>query len=372
MKSIIEEKLLNIDVKLFGASQKKMREYVEMLKRHATCFGDGYSPIKLSDLTPINCTLEDGKLVGVLNQHPVGPEQEQFLHTRVKQMLKASIIRANTDPATAMSVMVVPKRTQTFPPCDFRPLNSITKHVSNTLPKLDLHGFDCLKCTEKAGRYFTFTTPWGVAYSFNGAPQGWCNTPSWFSMRHIEEVLLPVELWPDHAMQWIDDTTIMAETIDELLEYVDRYLTQISKKNLRINIEKCNFIGGEVIFCGRKLSKEGYKFDSTYATRLLERQKPKYLYELAQFVYTANFLCSIIPQFSRIRKAVIGKFKITGRLKNLERKKILLDWSPELTSAFEELIKVLKQSLKNTLGYYNFKEDLYIFADASDLHCDYT
>eukprot|EP00924_Labyrinthula_sp_SR-Ha-C_P016795 snap_masked-scaffold_6-processed-gene-14.43-mRNA-1 protein AED:1.00 eAED:1.00 QI:0/0/0/0/1/1/2/0/102 len=69
-----------------------------------------------------------------------------------------------------------------------------------------------------------------------------------------------------------------------------------------------------------------------------------------------------------IRKAVIGKFEITGRLKNLEKKRILLDWSPELTSDFEELIKVLKQSLKTKLGYYNFKEGLYIFADASDLH----
>eukprot|EP00924_Labyrinthula_sp_SR-Ha-C_P004884 snap_masked-scaffold_1-processed-gene-15.23-mRNA-1 protein AED:0.47 eAED:0.47 QI:0/-1/0/1/-1/1/1/0/1610 len=387
MRSIIEEKMKDVDIHLFNGSQEKKQRYVEMLKRHASCFGDGDSPTKLSDLTPINCTLEDGKSVGVLKQHPVGPEQEQFLHRRVEQMLKASMIRVNTDPTTAMSVMVVPKKgPKRFRlVVDFRPLNSITKRVSNTLPKLDLQfnrargrklyaafdllsGFDYLKCTEQAGKYFTFTTPWGIAYSFNGAPQGWCNTPSLFNMRQIEEVLIPSKLWPHHSMQWIDDTTIMAEDVDELQQYVDQYLTQISKKNLRINIDKCHLIAEEVVFCGRKLNKNGFKFDSTYATGLLERKKPKYLHELAQFIYTANFLCSIIPQFSRIRKAVIGKFKITGRLKNLERKKILLDWSPELTTAFDELIKVLKRSLQSTLGYYNYKEDLYIFSDASDCH----
>eukprot|EP00924_Labyrinthula_sp_SR-Ha-C_P015778 snap_masked-scaffold_4-processed-gene-9.7-mRNA-1 protein AED:0.35 eAED:0.37 QI:0/-1/0/1/-1/1/1/0/291 len=160
----------------------------------------------------------------------------------------------------------------------------------------------------------------------------------------------------------------MVESTGNLIEYVDRYLTQIAKKKLRINIEKCDFICGEVVFCGRKLIKEEFKFDSTYETGLLERKKPRCLHELAQFVYTVNFLCSIISQFSRIRKAVIGKFKITGRLKNLERKRIIFNWFPEQTFAFEELVKVLKQSLKNTLGYYNFKEDLYIFADGYDLH----
>eukprot|EP00924_Labyrinthula_sp_SR-Ha-C_P016790 augustus_masked-scaffold_6-processed-gene-14.67-mRNA-1 protein AED:1.00 eAED:1.00 QI:0/-1/0/0/-1/1/1/0/137 len=137
-----------------------------MMKRHAICFGDGESPTKLSNLTPINCTLENGKSAGVLKQHPAGPEQEQFLRTRAKQMLKASIIRVNTDPTTAMSVMVVPKKgpKRFHLVVDFRPLNSITKRVSNTLPKLGLQfnrargksynatfdflsGFNYLKCT---------------------------------------------------------------------------------------------------------------------------------------------------------------------------------------------------------------------------------
>eukprot|EP00924_Labyrinthula_sp_SR-Ha-C_P004288 snap_masked-scaffold_3-processed-gene-19.38-mRNA-1 protein AED:1.00 eAED:1.00 QI:0/-1/0/0/-1/1/1/0/132 len=126
----------------------------------------------------------------------LGQEQEDFLHTRIKQLIKSGIIYVNKNPTTAMSVLVVPKKgPKRFRlVVDFRLLNAVTQKVNNTLPRIELQldrvrgnkwfagfdllsGFDYLACEPQAGEYFTFTTPWGVAYSFYGAPQGWCNTP---------------------------------------------------------------------------------------------------------------------------------------------------------------------------------------------------
>eukprot|EP00924_Labyrinthula_sp_SR-Ha-C_P016106 augustus_masked-scaffold_4-processed-gene-19.9-mRNA-1 protein AED:1.00 eAED:1.00 QI:0/0/0/0/1/1/4/0/788 len=270
--------------------------------------------------------MEDmNKMRSVLKQRPLGFEQEKFLVKRVKQMEKAGIIKVNNNPTTAMSVLVVPKKgPKKFGlVVDFRPLNNITTRVSNTLPLIEfqisrarnkklfssfdlLSGFDYLPAKGSSSEYFTFTTPWGVAYSFCGSPEGWCNTPSLFSMRQITDVLEPCNLWPEKAMQWIDDTIPMADSLDEMYSILERYLKRIQAMKLRLSIEKF------------------------------------------------------------IRKLVTGEYNISGKLKNLERKRLKLVWTDELTMTFSMLIEALEKSLKNTLGHYRHNEGVYIFSDASD------
>eukprot|EP00924_Labyrinthula_sp_SR-Ha-C_P006035 snap_masked-scaffold_143-processed-gene-0.1-mRNA-1 protein AED:1.00 eAED:1.00 QI:0/0/0/0/1/1/2/0/155 len=145
------------------------------------------------------------------------------------------------------------------------------KKVTNTLPKLELQlhraqgmnyfssfdllsGFDYLRCDKAVGRLFTFVNSWGVAYSFKGAPQGWCNTPALFSMRQIHQVLTPVGLWPKNSIQWIGDTVLMSPTFEGLLKILEKYLKQIQARNLRINIQKCSFIDNKATFCERVLN----------------------------------------------------------------------------------------------------------------------
>eukprot|EP00924_Labyrinthula_sp_SR-Ha-C_P014498 snap_masked-scaffold_94-processed-gene-0.6-mRNA-1 protein AED:1.00 eAED:1.00 QI:0/-1/0/0/-1/1/1/0/95 len=86
-----------------------------------------------------------------------------------------------------------------------------------------LSGFNYLRCDKAVLKLFTFVTPWEVAYSFRGAPQGWCNTPALFSMRQIHQVLTPAGLWPKNSMQWIDDTVLMSPTFKGLLKILEKY-----------------------------------------------------------------------------------------------------------------------------------------------------
>eukprot|EP00924_Labyrinthula_sp_SR-Ha-C_P012200 maker-scaffold_10-snap-gene-0.19-mRNA-1 protein AED:0.36 eAED:0.37 QI:0/0/0/1/1/1/2/0/222 len=182
-------------------------------------------------------------------------------------------------------------------------------------------------------------------------------------MRQIHQVLTPAGLSPKNSMQWIYDTVLISPTF---IKNIGKKLKQIQARNLRISIQKCSFIDNKATFCGRVLNVKGYNYDITYATKLLERVKPQYIYELAQFVYTVNFLCGIIPEFSRIRKLVLGDFKLVGKLKNLERKRLLIEWTSEMEVDFIELKEALKKALVSSLCYYNQNENIYIFADASD------
>eukprot|EP00924_Labyrinthula_sp_SR-Ha-C_P001949 snap_masked-scaffold_30-processed-gene-2.9-mRNA-1 protein AED:1.00 eAED:1.00 QI:0/0/0/0/1/1/2/0/69 len=69
------------------------------------------------------------------------------------------------------------------------------------------------------------------------------------------------------------------------------------------------------------------------------------MHELTQFVYAANFLCSIILEFSRIRKLVL-----VGKIKYLERMRLVIDWTTEKKRAFDELKEFLERNLVNYLG----------------------
>eukprot|EP00924_Labyrinthula_sp_SR-Ha-C_P003155 augustus_masked-scaffold_15-processed-gene-0.43-mRNA-1 protein AED:1.00 eAED:1.00 QI:0/0/0/0/1/1/2/0/2053 len=385
IKNIIKEKLENIPVSNFEGSTAWKKKFTGLFLQHAQAFGDSNSYTNLSKITPIRCDIIQGADVGVQKQLPLGQEQEDFLHARINHMVKAGIIQVNKNPTTAMSMLVMPKKgPKRFRlVVDFRPLNRITKKVSNTLPKIELQldrvkgnvhfcgfdllsGFDYLACKEQAGEFFTFKTPWGVSYSFLGAPQGWCNTPSLFSMRQIEEVLMPSGLWPRKAMQWIDDSIIMGGTMQELYDNTSKFLVQIQRKELRLNVEKCELVADKLTFCGREVNKDDWSFDNSYAKGLLERVKPTYLYELAQLIYTANFISATIPGFSKIRKLLLGSHKITGKVKNLERKRIPIEWSEEMEKTYEEMMQALKDSMSYSLGFYDPKEDVYLFTDASE------
>eukprot|EP00924_Labyrinthula_sp_SR-Ha-C_P004920 snap_masked-scaffold_1-processed-gene-16.62-mRNA-1 protein AED:0.44 eAED:0.46 QI:0/-1/0/1/-1/1/1/0/161 len=161
-------------------------------------------------------------------------------------------------------------------------------------------------------------------------------------MRQVSQVSNPCGLWPQSAMQWIDDTILMGDSLKQMYEITDKYLNRIMKMKLRLSIDKCPFLSKDVEFCGRMVNVTEYGFCENYAKCLLERARLVYVHELGQFIYTANFLCSVIPGFERIRNLVTANYNISGKLKNLERKKIKLNWTDDLKIAFSLLVEALK------------------------------
>eukprot|EP00924_Labyrinthula_sp_SR-Ha-C_P000149 snap_masked-scaffold_39-processed-gene-2.5-mRNA-1 protein AED:1.00 eAED:1.00 QI:0/-1/0/1/-1/1/1/0/441 len=113
-KKRIAAKLLtmmsSLDLKVFNNSEVWRTRFTSLFVKYSGSFGDGESPTVLSNLPPIECNIMEGKSVGVLNQHPLGYEQEKFLDRRLKQMLQTGIIRVNNNPTTAMALLVVPKK----------------------------------------------------------------------------------------------------------------------------------------------------------------------------------------------------------------------------------------------------------------------
>eukprot|EP00924_Labyrinthula_sp_SR-Ha-C_P012205 maker-scaffold_10-snap-gene-0.20-mRNA-1 protein AED:0.79 eAED:0.79 QI:0/0/0/0.5/1/1/2/0/164 len=122
LTNILEDKVGSLNLK---------RPSRSIEKNNVRAFGDSESPTSLSNLNSIECELKEGRSVGVLNQHPLGYEQESFLLKRIQQMLDVGIIEVNPNPTTAMSTLVVPKKgPKNFRMVvDYRPLNDATKKL---------------------------------------------------------------------------------------------------------------------------------------------------------------------------------------------------------------------------------------------------
>eukprot|EP00924_Labyrinthula_sp_SR-Ha-C_P002027 snap_masked-scaffold_90-processed-gene-0.14-mRNA-1 protein AED:1.00 eAED:1.00 QI:0/-1/0/0/-1/1/1/0/181 len=154
-------------------------------------------------------------------------------------------------------------------------------------------------------------------------------------------------------------------------DFIKKFLKAIINKGLRLNIGKCDLIAQSAVFSGYKLTKDGYHLDDTYLEKLMERPKPTYVYELAQLIYLGNWVSKMLPGFSKLRKRMTEEFNIYGRLKKLERTKLLLEWSEETNHTYEKLMKEVKLTISNTLGYYDQKLYLVLFVDASEFYWSY-
>eukprot|EP00924_Labyrinthula_sp_SR-Ha-C_P007119 augustus_masked-scaffold_8-processed-gene-9.19-mRNA-1 protein AED:1.00 eAED:1.00 QI:0/0/0/0/1/1/7/0/774 len=214
-KKTITAKLLTMmryfDLKVFNNSEVWRTRFTSLFVRYSCSFGDGESPTVLSNL----------------------PQFYAMLWRKGSKKFRLV--------------------------ADFRPLNKITKKVSNSLPKIKvqllrarkmsffssfdlLSGFDYFPCTMETGRLFTLTT----------------------SMHQIYDVLLKAETWPRNYMQWIDDTVFMVRSLEELFTILEKYLRRIEELNLRLNVDKCHLVGSFATFCGRKVDGSGYQYDRSY------------------------------------------------------------------------------------------------------------
>eukprot|EP00924_Labyrinthula_sp_SR-Ha-C_P008698 maker-scaffold_104-snap-gene-0.21-mRNA-1 protein AED:0.67 eAED:0.70 QI:0/0/0/1/1/1/2/0/983 len=351
-------------------------KFLKLFLDNAEAFRDDLSPTRISTLKPIKRTLIPNADVGVRKSRPMGPEKEDFLRLRIDKMLKNKVIAPNRNTIHSMMSLVVPKagpRKYMFV-VDFRPLNVMTKNIDSTLPNIESQlrkargSAICLQIKNQP--LFTFNTPWDLCYKFLGAPQGWCNTPSFFSERIIREILKPQKLFLTKVLQWIDNTVLLGNTIQESYDNTRKFLG-VKHKKLRLNIDKCRFISDSTVFCGHKLTQKGYTLDDCYAKDLLSRKRPQYTYELAQMIFAANWIAGVLPGFSEVRTLITTDNKISWKIKLLERKKIPIKWTDTFKNAYKRFIELLEDSLHTTLGYYDSGKDVVIFVDSSERFWSY-
>eukprot|EP00924_Labyrinthula_sp_SR-Ha-C_P007870 snap_masked-scaffold_28-processed-gene-4.9-mRNA-1 protein AED:1.00 eAED:1.00 QI:0/-1/0/0/-1/1/1/0/84 len=84
-------------------------------------------------------------------------------------------------------------------------------------------------------------------------------------MHQIGEVSKPIGLWPRKVLQWVDDSVIMGDTVDELYNNLEKILNQSRSRKLHLLIDKFESVAISLTFCGGSFDADGWKFDIQYS-----------------------------------------------------------------------------------------------------------
>ena len=197
---IIDEKLNKVDE---GFTVEQLRSFREVLVKNWQAFGVDQGTGQMSLLSPIHCILKDDAPQGLETKpRPTGAVQEAWLRRRLKKLESANIIIRVYNPRYSCPIHIVPKQSsdpekQFRLVVDMRLVNQMTVRTSLQLPHFEeqlqstkkariystldlMSGFDYLPTHPDSQQYFNMIAPWGAAYTFIGAPQGWKNTPMFF------------------------------------------------------------------------------------------------------------------------------------------------------------------------------------------------
>jgi len=131
-------------------------------------------------------------------------------------------------------------------------------------------------------------------------------------------------------------------------------LQRLRKHNLKLQIDKCEFLRKEVTYLGHIISKNGILSDPAKLTAVKNFPTPKRVKDVQSFIGLAGYYRKFIKDFS----------KITKPLTILTKKDTKFDWTMEQQKAFNILKE--KLTIAPVLHYPDFTRQFTIATDTSD------
>ena len=129
---------------------------------------------------------------------------------------------------------------------------------------------------------------------------------------------------------YIDDVLTHSVSIPQHLRQIEALLQRMIQYQLKLNIQKCEFLPQEMEYLGYTISKDGVKPGKAKAQVIKDAKPPTTIKQIQSFIGLANYFRQLIPNFSTI----------AAPLNNLISKKT--KWTsgnlpPEALTAFKEL-----------------------------------
>jgi hypothetical protein len=157
----------------------------------------------------------------------------------------------------------------------------------------------------------------------------------------------------------LDDFIVWAENEDELITRLRTVFERLSEKNLKLNPKKCRFGMEEVEYCGHVMNATGVTFSRERVSEVVNFAIPLTRGELKSFLGMTGYMRAHVPHYVERVKPL----QELVRSYDKKSRKIAIDWTPELTEAFDGF----KESMKNIYLLYHRDETLplRLYTDAS-------
>jgi len=374
-----------------GITPLQLQLIGDLLERNIDAFGCDQAACKLSQLTPMKVELirPDVKPCVAKARH-FGQIQLDFLRKKIDTLVKIGMLIPSTDPTFSSASFVVPKKTgNDFRlVVDMRPLNTLVKRSAFSMPLIEdqlgrclsaqfmgtfdvLSGYDMLRVDPESQKYFGIVTPFGV-FNMTGAPMGFCNSGQIYSHRMISEVLGDLFARKDCGIiQWLDDSLVYAPTFDEYLRVLEKFLSNLKNRGVRLNVDKCYFVTRCAHWCGRTIKDGTWCFDDSYYDTITTMSPPRTADELAQAVHLANWLVATVPEATEIMhplREILNKiYAHVGTRRTVKIRGIPLvhfGWNATHIQQWNQFREALARATR--LALYDPALELCVLSDASD------
>lgn len=373
----------NIDLRLHHLSKSQKDKLYEIIKECPNVFTDPNE--KLTFTTNIKGeirTVSESPIYSRPYPYPMALKAE--VEKQIEELLANDIIRPSKSPYNS-PVWIVDKKMDASGErkyrmvIDYRKLNSVTIPFKYPIPEinevltnlgknkyfttLDLKsGFHQIQLREEDIEKTAFSINNGK-YEFLRLPFGLKNAPSIFQAA-LDNILRP------HIGKicyvYIDDIIVFGKSEEEHFENLREVFRTLSCANMKIQLDKCEFLRSEVEFLGFVVSTKGISTNPKKVEGIVKMAIPKNLKDLRSFLGMAGYYRRFIRDYAKIAKPLTALLRgDAGNIgKNASRNKtITLD--KEAIESFEKIKNALISD-DVILSHPNFESDFELTTDASD------
>ena len=282
----------------------------------------------------------------------------------------------------ASSIVIVPKKTEPGEPpkkrlcVDYRVINSLIPTVTKAhsrakgvltlvpLPKKDeiyarlrgsaiysamdmTSGYHHMELSAEAKPKSAFVTPVDK-YEFNRCPFGLAQAPAYFQ-RLVNKVRAELPF----TFGYLDDVLVYSPDVKTHFEHLRKVFQRLREADLRLKMEKCNFLKVHIQYLGHLISREGIEPLPEKLESIKQMPAPTTPKEVKQFLGLIGYYRKFVPRFADISRALTALTK-----KNAEFK-----WTEQCQKSFELLKEALMK--EPILKYPDPHEEYILYTDAS-------
>lgn len=316
-------------------------------------------------------TVTNEQINSKLYRYP--PQHEREVRKQIQEMEEQGIIRKSCSRYSS-PLIVVPKKVDNSGEqkyrivVDYRKLNEVTIDDKFPLPNIDsildklgraqyfttldlAKGYHQILIREQDREKTAFVTPHGL-YEFIRMPFGLKNAPATFQ-RLMNEILR--DFINKTCVVYLDDILIFSTSLQEHIKSITDIFRVLKQANLKIQIDKCNFMKRETEFLGHILTKEGLKPNPNKIKTIQDLTLPRTEKQIKSFLGLTGYYRKFVRDYAKIAQP-ITKYLKKGVKINVR--------DPTYIEAFEKL-KLLITS-HPILRYPNFEKQFTVTTDASN------
>lgn len=304
-------------------------------------------------------------------QYPLSPYLQGILNKEIDEMINLGVIEPSQSPWCS-PVLLVKKKSGEYRFCfDGRKLNSVTKHDSYPLPRIDRilnllrdarwittldlkKAFWQIPLDEASKEKTAFAVHGRGLFQFCVMPFGLRNSAQ--TQQRLMDALFGPQFEPN-IFVYLDDLILVTSTFEEHCRLLGEIRGRLREAKLTINVEKSKFFQTSLRYLGYVIDAEGLRTDPEKVSAMSSYPRPRNATEIKRFMGLCSWYRRFIPNFSSLVSPMNDLLK--GRKKKQE-----VLWDDRAEKAFTAVKEALIAA--PVLSPPDFSRPFTVQCDASD------